>query len=141
MTALQASCGILADMHAHRSRSGIGCLVQAVAGTTIAALRWLGAREHTFIFWDEASRTYQPTPFGKAVLASGLPPEQCLVLKVGVRYEDVCAVQGGLPDGARCCASQLSIPSGMQLHAGRGKYACQRRACLGPPATPVSSSW
>lgn len=54
-----------------------------MAGTTIAALRWLGAKEHTFIYWNEASRTYQPTPFGKAVLASGLPPEDCLVLKVG----------------------------------------------------------
>ncbi|EFN55218.1 hypothetical protein CHLNCDRAFT_52598 [Chlorella variabilis] len=54
---------------------------QKVADTTIAALRWLGARDHTFIYWDDASRTYQPTPFGKAVLASGLPPEQCLVLK------------------------------------------------------------
>ena len=57
-------------------------LPQKVADTTIAALRWLGARDHTFIYWDDASRTYQPTPFGKAVLASGLPPEQCLVLKV-----------------------------------------------------------
>lgn len=56
---------------------------QKVAETTIAALRWLGARDHTFIYWDEQSRTYQPTPFGKAVLASGLPPETCLVLKVG----------------------------------------------------------
>lgn len=54
-----------------------------MAATTIAALKWLGAREHPFIFWDEASRTFQPTPFGKAVLASGLPPEDCLVLKVG----------------------------------------------------------
>ncbi|PRW44411.1 helicase and polymerase-containing TEBICHI isoform X1 [Chlorella sorokiniana] len=54
---------------------------QKVADTTIAALRWLGAKEHPFIFWDETSRTFQPTPFGKAVLASGLPPEDCLVLK------------------------------------------------------------
>jgi hypothetical protein len=56
---------------------------QKVAETTIQALRWLGARDHTFIYWDDASRTYQPTPFGKAVLASGLPPEVCLILKVG----------------------------------------------------------
>lgn len=53
-----------------------------MADTTIAALRWLGDRQHTFIYWDAASRTYQPTPFGKAVLASGLAPEVCLVLKV-----------------------------------------------------------
>jgi hypothetical protein len=60
----------------------LGCPpLQNVAATTIAALRWLGAKDHTFIYWDDASRTYQPTPFGKAVLASGLPPEQCLVLK------------------------------------------------------------
>ena len=56
--------------------------LQTVADTTRSALRWLGDPAHTFIFWDKVSSTFQPTPFGKAVLASGLPPELCLVLKV-----------------------------------------------------------
>jgi hypothetical protein len=62
-------------------------LPQKVADTTIAALRWLGSKEHPFIFWDDASRTYQPTPFGRAVLASGLPPQQCLLLKASAPGE------------------------------------------------------
>ena len=79
---------------------------QKVAETTIQALRWLGARDHTFIYWDDASRTYQPTPFGKAVLASGLPPEVCLILKVGW----LLAVVGGRVAAAGGCFRRCSIP-------------------------------
>ncbi len=53
-----------------------------MADTTRAALRWLCAKEQALIYWDQSSETFQPTDFGKAVLASGLPPETCLVLKV-----------------------------------------------------------
>ncbi|KAL4428417.1 hypothetical protein ABPG75_002506 [Micractinium tetrahymenae] len=54
---------------------------EKVKSDTIEALKWLGSREHCFIYWDDQSKTYQPTSFGKAVLASGLAPEICLVLK------------------------------------------------------------
>ena len=87
---------------------------QKVAETTIQALRWLGARDHTFIYWDDASRTYQPTPFGKAVLASGLPPEVCLVLKVGGCWLQwwlaVVAVGSGCFDGGSGAAVARQAP-------------------------------
>ena len=67
---------------------------QKVAHTTKAALSWLQIRDHQMIFWDAdpgepRQGTYHPTPFGKAVLASGLPPEVrgagtvCVWLDVG----------------------------------------------------------
>lgn len=57
--------------------------LQLVRDSTIAALKWLGQKEHTFIFWDKDSDCYECHAFGKAVLASGLPPEMCMTIKVG----------------------------------------------------------
>ena len=62
--------------------SGLCCL-QLVKDTTIAALIWLGQKEHAFLFWNKEYKTYEPTSFGKAVLASGLAPEMCMTIKVG----------------------------------------------------------
>ena len=57
--------------------------MQLVSSTTIAALKWLGSNGRMgFLYWDADTRTYQPTDFGKAVLASGLPPEQCVDIMV-----------------------------------------------------------
>ncbi len=74
-------------------RTNLPCPAQQkVKADTIEALKWLGSREHPFIYWDDQSKTYQPTPFGKAVLASGLAPEVCLVLKVGLGVPGVVVV-------------------------------------------------
>lgn len=54
---------------------------ELVRDSTIAALKWLGQKEHTFIFWDKDSDCYECHAFGKAVLASGLPPEMCMTIK------------------------------------------------------------
>lgn len=73
-------------------RTNLPCPAQQkVKADTIEALKWLGSREHPFIYWDDQSKTYQPTPFGKAVLASGLAPEICLVLKVGLGVQGLPA--------------------------------------------------
>ena len=95
--------------------------VQKVTATTIAALEWLVKQRISY--WDKASATYQPTPFGKAVLASGLPPEDCLVLKVGLA----------------CCAGRAPWSwAGVRTAASR--HLCWQAApagCLQPaPACP-----
>jgi hypothetical protein len=58
--------------------------LQLVRDTTISALKWLGQREHAFIFWNKEYESYDATAFGKAVLASGLAPEMCMTIKVGL---------------------------------------------------------
>eukprot|EP00198_Chlamydomonas_reinhardtii_P012144 XP_001701481.1 DNA polymerase theta [Chlamydomonas reinhardtii] len=51
----------------------------AVAKATIAALHWL--KDNGFIRVDEATLNWGPTPFGKATLASSMPPEEALVVR------------------------------------------------------------
>ncbi|KXZ52413.1 hypothetical protein GPECTOR_9g457 [Gonium pectorale] len=64
----------------------IGCTLlhaqfgfQAVAKATIAALHWL--KDNGFIRVDEVTLNWGPTPFGKATLASSMPPEEALVVR------------------------------------------------------------
>ncbi|GFR45961.1 hypothetical protein Agub_g7430, partial [Astrephomene gubernaculifera] len=64
----------------------IGCTLlhaqygfQAVAKATIAALHWL--KDNGFIRVDESTLNWGPTPFGKATLASSMPPEEALVVR------------------------------------------------------------
>ncbi|GIL88385.1 hypothetical protein Vretifemale_16356, partial [Volvox reticuliferus] len=64
----------------------IGCTLlnaqngfQAVAKATIAALHWL--KDNSFIRVDEGTLNWSPTPFGKATLASSMPPEDALVVR------------------------------------------------------------
>lgn len=91
-------------------------LPQKVADTTIAALCWLGSKEHPFIFWEDASRSYQPTPFGRAVLASGLPPQQCLLLKASA-----AAVAG--------CAGGARLLGGLNVREGPLAPLCGTACC------------
>lgn len=49
--------------------------------------------DHQFVRWDAAARQFESQPLGKAVLASGLSIEHCLLMKVGVAA--VCLCGGG----------------------------------------------
>ncbi|GAB4817305.1 hypothetical protein N2152v2_004351 [Parachlorella kessleri] len=64
-----ACCTLLAAMHD----------AQAVVAATRAALAWLA--QQGFICWSKATQTYDCLPLGKAALASGLSPEDCLLVK------------------------------------------------------------
>lgn len=87
--------------------------LQLVRDTTIAALKWLGRREHTFIVWNSETESYDYTPFGKAVLASGLPPEVCMTIKVGACFGRVSEFFDALP--AWCFASLVSGEPGVTM--------------------------
>ena len=98
------TCPLLAHAHAaaHRPdprgptraapprRAAAPC-EQVVSETTLAALHWLAGRKkeenrHQFIYWDRDTDTWKPTAFGRAVLASGLPPKECIELKARARW-------------------------------------------------------
>ncbi len=74
---------------------------------------------------DEASRTFQPTPFGKAVLASGLPPEDCLVLKVGLKANRIPT-----QSASKQYLSTVETPDNASLELLGGSMAKPMLACL-----------
>lgn len=72
-----------------------------VAYATTQGLRWLSRAG--FVAWDEASRSYGGTPLGRATLASGMAPEQALLVRAG-RWAG-CGV--GMHVGETCLLASL----------------------------------
>lgn len=54
------------------------CLSQAVAQSAKDALKWLVERK--MLLWDKKASAYEPIKLGKACLASGMDPEQALMV-------------------------------------------------------------
>lgn len=62
---------------------------EVVAASCKASLRWLCQRD--FIQWNPTNSIYEPTALGKGTLASGLPPEDALLVR-----KDLLQARNGL---------------------------------------------
>lgn len=103
-----------------------------VVQTTKEALQWLGHRDQGFIFWDSTTGTYQPSPLGRAAVASGLPPELCMQIRSDLALaRDGFVLTSDLHLAFLCIpATEELQPDWRRLLAMTGFFKASLRVCI-----------